>query len=386
PNLDFRGFCGTIASGTIHPGDNVVVASSGKTSTVSRIVTMDGDLSEAVAGQAVTLTLNDEIDISRGDLLAPLEARPHVADQFQAHLVWLHEEALLPGRSYLLKTGATSVPAQVSEISFKVNVNSLQHEPGKTLALNEVGVCNLSVDKPIPFDAYRDNRATGNFILIDRLSNATVGAGMIDAPLERATDSHWQTLDVDKRAHAALKRQQPRVLWFTGLPGAGKSTVANLVEKKLHSLGRHTCILDGDNLRHGINRDLGYSDADQVEHIRRVAEMAKLFVDAGQIVLVSVVSPFRSERAVARELLEPGEFIEIFVDTPLKVCEERDTRGVYQKARAGELKNFAGIDAAYETPENPEITIDGATHTPVELALQIVAQIFGDPDAIEWHI
>lgn len=386
PNLDFRGFCGTIASGTIHPGDNVVVASSGKTSTVSRIVTMDGDLSEAVAGQAVALTLNDEIDISRGDLLAPLEARPHVADQFQAHLVWLHEEALLPGRSYLLKTGATSVPAQVSEISFKVNVNSLQHEPGKTLALNEVGVCNLSVDKPIPFDAYRDNRATGNFILIDRLSNATVGAGMIDAPLERATDSHWQTLDVDKRAHAALKRQQPRVLWFTGLPGAGKSTVANLVEKKLHSLGRHTCILDGDNLRHGINRDLGYSDADQVEHIRRVAEMAKLFVDAGQIVLVSVVSPFRSERAVARELLEPGEFIEIFVDTPLKVCEERDTRGVYQKARAGELKNFAGIDAAYETPENPEITIDGATHTPVELALQIVAQIFGDPDAIEWHI
>ncbi len=386
PNLDFRGFCGTIASGTIHPGDSLIVASSGKTSTVARIVTMDGDLPEAVAGQAVTLTLNDEIDISRGDLLASPGTRPHVADQFQARLVWLHEEALLPGRSYLLKAGATSVPAQVSEINFKVNVNSLQHEPAKTLALNEVGVCNLSVDKPIPFDAYQDNRATGNFILIDRLSNATVGAGMIDAPLERATDGHWQTLDVDKQAHAALKGQQPRVLWFTGLPGAGKSTLANLVEKKLHSLGRHTCILDGDNLRHGINRDLGYSDADQVEHIRRVAEMAKLFVDAGQIVLVSVVSPFRSEREVAREILEPGEFIEIFVDTPLELCEERDTRGVYQKARASELKNFPGIDAAYETPKNPEIVVNGAAHSPEELALQIVGQIFGDQNAIEWHI
>ncbi len=386
PNLDFRGFCGTIASGTIRPGDTVAVASSGKTSTVARIVTLNGDLPEAVAGQAVTLTLNDEIDISRGDLLAPPETRPQVADQFQARLVWLHEEALLPGRSYLLKAGATSVPAQVSEITFKVNVNTLQHEPGKTLALNEVGVCNLSVDKPIPFDAYRDNRATGNFILIDRLSNATVGAGMIDAPLERATDGHWQTLDVDKKAHAALKGQQPRVLWFTGLPGAGKSTLANLVEKKLHSLGRHTCILDGDNLRHGINRDLGYSDADQVEHIRRVAEMAKLFVDAGQIVLASVVSPFRSERAVAREILEPGEFIEIYVNTPLQLCEERDTRGVFKKARAGELKNVAGIDAAYEAPENPEIVVDGAAHSPEELALQVVGQIFGDQSAIEWHI
>ncbi|MEJ2199462.1 MAG: sulfate adenylyltransferase subunit CysN [Desulfuromonadaceae bacterium] len=386
PNLDFRGYCGTVASGRIRPGDTIAVASSGKTSRVTRIVSLDGDLSEATAGQAVTLTLADEIDISRGDLLSATENRPQTTDHFQAHLVWLHEEALLPGRSYLLKIGANNVPAQVSEVRYKVNVNSLQQEPGKTLALNEVGMCVLSVDKPIPFDPYRDNRATGNFILIDRLSNATVGAGMIDAPLERAKDSHWQQLDIDKQAHAALKGQRPRVLWFTGLPGSGKSTLANLVEKKLHSLGRHTYILDGDNLRHGINRNLGYNDADQVEHIRRVAEMTKVLVDAGLIVLVALVSPFRRERTVAREMLEADEFYEIFVDTPLELCEQRDARGVFQKARAGELKHVAGIDTLYETPEAPEIVVDGRNPQPEELALQIIRQIFGDPNAIEWYI
>ncbi len=375
PNLDFRGFCGTIASGVIRPGDEVLVSSSGQTSRIERIVTMDGDLPEAVAGQAVTLTLTDEIDISRGDMLGASEARPYFAEQFEASLVWLHEEALLPGRSYLLKAGSSTAPAQVSDLKFKVNVNTLQQEPGKTLALNEVGVCTISASKPISFDRYLDNGGTGNFILIDRLTNATVGAGMISAPLQRGTDSHWQSLDIDKQAHAELKGQSPKVLWFTGLPAAGKSTIANLVEKKLHSLGRHTYILDGDNLRHGINRDLDYSDADQVEHIRRVAEMAKLFVDSGLIVIASVVSPFRSERRMAREILEPGEFIEIFVDTPLEVCEQRDTTGVYKKARAGELQHVTGIDSIYEPPESPEIVVHGAQASPEEIAEQIVKEL-----------
>ena len=382
PNLDFRGFAGTIASGSVHPGDEVVVPSSGKSSKVARIVTMDGDLEEAVAGQAVTLTLENEIDISRGDLLSAPQARPEYADQFQARVVWLHEEPLLPGRSYLLKNGGSTVTAQVSTLKYKVNVNTLQHEPGKTLALNEVGVCNLALGKAIAFDPYHDNRATGSFILIDRMTNATVGAGMVDFALRRATNIHWQALTVEKRSRSLLKGQTPRVLWLTGLSGAGKSTIANLVERKLLSLGKHTYLLDGDNVRHGLNRDLGFTDADRVENIRRVAEVAKLFVDAGMIVLVSFISPFRSERQLARELLGPGEFCEVYVSTPLEVCEQRDPKGLYKKARAGQLKNFTGIDSVYEPPENPEIVVDTSAMSPESLAEQIVETILG-PEGLQ---
>ncbi|MEJ2471739.1 MAG: sulfate adenylyltransferase subunit CysN [Desulfuromonadales bacterium] len=377
PDLDFRGFCGTIASGTIRPGDTLVVAGSGQQSRIERIVTMDGDLDEAVAGQAITLTLADEIDISRGDLLCDPKQRPAHADQLEARVVWMNDEALLPGRSYLLKTGATTVPAQITALKYKVNVNSLEHTAGKTLGLNEIGVCNLSLGKAIAFDPYQDNPGTGNFILIDRMTNATVGAGMIDFALRRATNIHWQALDVDKGSRGAMKNQHPCVLWFTGLSGAGKSTIANLVEKKLHSLGRHTYLLDGDNVRHGLNRDLGFTDADRVENIRRVAETAKLFVDAGLIVLVSFISPFRSERDMAREMLKEDEFYEVFVNTPLEVCEARDPKGLYKKARAGELKNFTGIDSDYEVPENPEIIVNSADTDADELAEEIVRTILG---------
>jgi len=386
PNLDFRGFCGSIVSGIIHPGDEIMVSSSGETSKIARIVTMDGDLQQAVAGQAVTLCLEDEIDISRGDLLAAPQSKPNFIDRFEASLVWMHGEALLPGRSYLIKAGSTTVPAQIDEVKFKVNVNSLQQEPGKTLELNEVGVCTISANTPLPFDLYRNNRSTGSFIVIDRLSNATVGAGMIEAPLARATDSRWQSIDVDKSAHAALKRQIPKVLWFTGLPGAGKSTAANLVEKKLHSLGKHTYILDGDNLRHGLNRDLGYEDIDQVEHIRRIAEMAKILVEAGIIVLAPVVSPFRNERQMAREIFAEGEFVEIFIDTPLNICEQRDTTGAYQKVRSGELSHIAGIDANYEPPETPEFRFAGDSTPAEEIAVSIVKELFEDKPPIEWEI
>ena len=378
PNLDFRGFSGTIASGTIRPGAEVVVPASGQKSVVERIVTMDGDLAEAVAGQAVTLTLQDEIDISRGDLLTDAKQRPAHADQFEAKVVWMHDDPLLPGRSYLLKIGSAVIPAQVTDLKYKVNVNTLQNEPAKTLSLNEVGICNLSVSKAISFDPYRENRATGNFILIDRFTNATVGAGMIDFALRRATNIHWQSLDIDRHSRAAHKGQKSAVLWFTGLSGAGKSTIANLVEKKLHSLGKHTFILDGDNVRHGLNRDLGFTDADRVENIRRIAETAKLFVDAGLIVLVSFISPFRSERKMARELVEEGEFFEIFVDTPLEVCEQRDPKGLYQKARSGQLKNFTGIDSAYEAPEDAEIIVEAGKYAAEDLAEQIVRQLLGD--------
>jgi bifunctional enzyme CysN/CysC len=377
PNLDFRGFCGTIASGTVRPGDAVVVAASGQTSKVARIVTMDGDLDEACAGDAVTLALADEIDASRGDLLVAADSRPDHADQFAANVVWMHEEPLLPGRSYLLKSGSASWPAQVTDLKYSVDVNTLILHPAKKLALNEVGVCNLSVAKPISFDAYKDNRATGSFILIDRFTNATVGAGMIQFPLRRASNIHWQALDIDKASRAALKGQKPRVLWFTGLSGSGKSTIANLVEKKLHSMGKHTYLLDGDNVRHGLNRDLGFTDADRVENIRRIAEAAKLFVDAGMIVLTAFISPFKSERQMARDLLETGEFVEIFVNTPIEVCEQRDPKGLYKKARSGQLKNFTGIDSAYEAPENPEIEIDGSEVSAEELAERIVREIFG---------
>ncbi|MFC1778886.1 sulfate adenylyltransferase subunit CysN [Thermodesulfobacteriota bacterium] len=375
PNLDFRGFSGTIASGNVKPGDSVVVPSSGQLTKVARIVTMDGDLEEAVAGQAITITLEDEIDISRGDMLCCPEQRPSYADQFEAHVVWMHEEGLLPGRSYLIKAGSATAPGQVTALKHKVNVNTLQREPGKTLELNEVGICNISLTKPISFDPYQENRSTGNFILIDRFTNATVGAGMIDFPLRRATNIHWQSIDINKQSRAEMNDQQPKVLWFTGLSGAGKSTIANLVEKKLHSLGKRTYLLDGDNVRHGLNRDLGFTDVDRVENIRRIAETARLFVDAGMIVLTSFISPFKSERRLARELLEEGEFIEIYVNTPLEICEVRDPKGLYKKARAGELPNFTGIDSDYEPPENPEIEVEAGTRSADDIAEEIVAKI-----------
>jgi len=372
PNLDFRGFSGTIVSGRVRPGDDIAVPSSGRTGRVKAIVTMDGDLDIAVAGQAVTLTLEDEIDISRGEVLAAPLARPDYADQFEAKLVWMHEDHLLPGRSYLLKIGSCSVPAQVSDLKYKININTFEHEPGKTLELNEVGVCNLSLSKPVSFDPYKDNRATGGFILVDRFSHATVAAGMIEFALRRATNIHWQALDVDKRGRAAHMGQIPRVLWFTGLSGSGKSTVANLVEKRLLSMGKHTYLLDGDNVRHGLNKDLGFTDTDRVENIRRVGEVSKLFLDAGMIVLVSFISPFRSERRMARELMDEGEFLEVYVNTPLEVCEQRDPKGLYKKARAGELPNFTGIGSEYQPPENPELVLDGAGQTPEVLAEQVV--------------
>jgi len=321
PNLDFRGFSGTIASGTIRVGDGIVEPASGQTSTVKEVVTFDSNLEEAFAGQAVTITLNDEIDISRGDMLCALQDRPATADQFEAKLVWMNEEELLPSRNYILKLGTSSTMARVSSLKYKVNVNTLEHTATKTLALNEIGICNLALDKAISFDPYLDNRQTGSFILIDRFSNATVGAGVIDFALRRADNIHWQSVDIHKEARSEQKGQKASVLWFTGLSGSGKSTIANLVEKKLHNRGKHTYLLDGDNVRHGLNKDLGFTDADRVENIRRVAETSKLFVDAGLITLVSFISPFRSERQMARGLLEEGEVLEVFVDTPLEICE-----------------------------------------------------------------
>jgi bifunctional enzyme CysN/CysC len=375
PNLDFRGFSGTIVGGHVRQGDRIVVAKSGKDSTVKRIVTMDGDLAEAAAGAAVTLTLADEIDISRGDVICAPTARPEVSDQFAAHVLWMTDDEMLPGRQYLLKVGTSTVSATISELKHKVDVNSLDHLAAKTLQLNEVGYLNISTAHPIAFDPYTENRDTGGFILIDRFTNATAGAGMIDFGLRRATNVHWQALSVDKRLRARLKGQSPAVLWFTGLSGSGKSTIANLVEKALLKDGRHTYLLDGDNVRHGLNRDLGFTDADRVENIRRVAEAARLFVDAGEIVLVSFISPFRGERRMARELLEKGEFIEVFVDTPIEICMQRDPKGLYQKAAAGEIKNFTGIDSPYEGPENPELTLHTVETTPEELANKILGYL-----------
>ena len=372
PNLDFRGFAGTLASGRIRPGDEVVVARSGRGTKVTRIVAMGGDLAEAVAGDSVTLTLADEIDISRGDVLCAPAARPEVSDQFAAHILWVAEEELLPGRQNLIKIGTKTVPAQVTDLKHKVDINSLSHTAAKTLHLNEVGYVNLSTAEPIAFDAYRDNRDTGGFIMVDRFTNATVGAGMIDFGLRRATNVHWQALDVNKSARAGIKHQRPAMLWFTGLSGAGKSTIANLVERSLLAEGKHTYLLDGDNVRHGLNRDLGFTDADRVENIRRVAEAAKLFVDAGLIVLVSFISPFRSERRMAREMMEPGEFIEIFVDTPIEVCMARDPKGLYEKAKAGQIRNFTGFDSPYEPPEAPEITLKTTNDNPAAEALAVV--------------
>jgi len=378
PDLDFRGFSGTIASGTVRPGDDVVVAKSGKIGTVARIVTYDGDLPEASAGEAVTLTLTQEIDISRGDLLAAVDARPTVADQFAAHLVWMAEEPLLPGRGYLLKCGTRTVSASVTAIQHKIDVNTFEHLAARELQLNEVARLDLSLGEPIAFDPYAENRETGAFVLIDRYTNATVAAGMIAFGLRRATNVHWQALEVGREARAAQKNQKPAVLWFTGLSGSGKSTIANIVEKKLTLEGRHTFLLDGDNVRHGLNRDLGFTDADRVENIRRVAEVARLMSDAGLIVLVSFISPFRAERQMARELMAPGEFVEVFVDTPIAECERRDVKGLYAKARAGRLPNFTGIDSPYEAPTDPEIRIDSATETAEEAADRIIRHLLGD--------
>ncbi|MDB5470622.1 MAG: adenylyl-sulfate kinase [Caulobacter sp.] len=373
PNLDFRGFSGQVAAGTVKPGDRIRVLPSGRESKVARIVVLPGDLDRAVAGQSVTLTLEDEIDISRGDVIAAADDPVAVADQFEATLVWMDDEPMLPGRPYLLKIGAQTVQATITEPKYRVNVNTLEHTAAKRLDLNEIGVCNLSLSKPIPFTPYAENRDLGGFILIDRITNRTVGAGMLHFALRRSDNIHWQATDVHKEARAAQKGQKGRVVWFTGLSGAGKSTIANLVEKRLHAIGRHTYLLDGDNVRHGLNRDLGFTEEDRVENIRRVAEVAKLMVDAGLIVLTAFISPFRAERRLARELMGEGEFVEVFVSTPLAEAEKRDVKGLYAKARAGQLKNFTGVDSPYEEPEHAEITVDTTDLSPVEAAEVIVA-------------
>ncbi|HIQ18034.1 MAG TPA: sulfate adenylyltransferase subunit CysN [Novosphingobium capsulatum] len=377
PNLDFRGFAGLIASGSIRPGDAVRVLPSGKTSTVARIVTLEGDLDVAVAGQSVTLTFADEIDCSRGDVIALADNPPQAADQFEASLVWMADEALTPGRAYWLKLATQTVSATVRAPEYVVNVNTMEHLAAKTLELNAIGVAEVVTDKPLVFEAYDESRTLGGFILIDKITNATVAAGMLRHSLRRAQNVHWQALDVSRNAHAALKMQQPAVLWFTGLSGSGKSTIANLVEKKLHALGKHTFLLDGDNVRHGLNKDLGFSDADRIENIRRVGEVAKLMTDAGLIVLTAFISPFRAERELVRGLLPAGEFIEVFIDTPLAEAEKRDVKGLYKKARSGELKNFTGIDSPYERPENPEIRVDTTREPPEEAAERIVERVIG---------
>jgi bifunctional enzyme CysN/CysC len=375
PNSEFRGFAGQVSSGRIAPGDRVRVLPSGQEARVARIVTQDGDLPGAAAGQSITLTLDREIDVSRGDLLVSSAEPASVADQFQATLIWMHEDAMLPGRPYLLKSGARTVTASITSPKYKVNVNTLEHLAAKQLELNEIGVCNIGLDRAIAFDSYADNRDTGGFILIDRISNDTVGAGLLQFALRRADNIHWQALDVNRQARSDLKGQKACILWFTGLSGAGKSTIANLVEKRLHAMGRHTYLLDGDNVRHGLNKDLGFTDADRVENIRRVAEVSKLMVDAGLIVLVSFISPFRAERRMARDLVAANEFYEIFIDTPLAEAEKRDPKGLYRKARRGELKNFTGIDSPYERPESPEIVIDTGRATAEDAAAQIIARL-----------
>ncbi len=375
PDLDFRGFSGTIASGVVKQGDEIIVLPSGKRSTVKDIVTFDGSLKSAREDQAVTITLDTEIDISRGDIICAAEFPAEQSDQFQAHMLWMDEAELFPGRQYLLKTTNKTVPASVTNLKHKVNVNDLSEEAGKTLELNEVGVVTLSLGAPIAFDAYNDNRMTGSFILIDRHTNATVGVGMLDYSLRRASNVVWQDLNITKAERAEMKNQKPAVLWFTGLSGSGKSTIANLVEKRLFDLGRHTYILDGDNVRHGLNKDLGFTDADRVENIRRVSETAKLMADAGLVTLVSFISPFRAERQIARSMMDEGEFIEVYVDTPLEVAEKRDVKGLYAKARAGEIKNFTGIDSEYQAPLNSELTINTVEMSAEEAAEQIVAYL-----------
>lgn len=377
PNLDFRGFSGQLASGKVKPGDAVRILPSGKTTTIERIVTLDGDLVEAVAGQSVTLTLADEVDCSRGDVIAAADNPPEAADQFEATLVWMADEAMIAGRAYWLKLATQSVSATIQPPKYEINVNTLDHLAAKTLELNGIGVVELSTDKPIVFEAYGDNRTLGGFILIDKLTNATVAAGMLHFSLRRAQNVHWQATDISRDMRANLKNQRPALLWFTGLSGSGKSTIANLVEKKLHRMNRHSFLLDGDNVRHGLNRDLGFTEADRIENIRRVGEVAKLMSDAGLIVITAFISPFRVERDMVRSMLPEGEFIEVFIDTPLAEAERRDVKGLYKKARAGQLKNFTGIDSPYEAPENPEIRIDTTAMTPEEAADLIIDRLLG---------
>ncbi|MGF7147496.1 bifunctional enzyme CysN/CysC [Sphingomonas zeicaulis] len=375
PNLDFRGFSGLIGSGTVKPGDAVRVLPSGKTSTVTRVVAFDGDLEEGVAGQSVTLTFADEIDCSRGDVIAAADAPPQAADQFEATIVWMADEEMLPGRPYWLKLGTQTVTASIQAPKYQVNVNTMEHLAAKTLELNAIGVANLSTDRNLVFEPYADNRSLGGFILIDKITNATVAAGMLHFSLRRAQNVHWQPTDISREHHGAIKNQKPAVLWFTGLSGAGKSTIANIVEKKLARMNRHTFLLDGDNVRHGLNKDLGFTDADRVENIRRVGEVAKLMTDAGLIVITAFISPFRAERDMVRQMMAPGEFVEIHIDTPLADAEARDVKGLYAKARRGDLKNFTGIDSPYEPPEDPEIRIDTTSLTPEQAADLIVARL-----------
>ena len=377
PNLDFRGFAGTVASGVVAVGDDVLVAASRKPAKVTRIVTMDGDLQQAVAGEAVTLVLDREIDVSRGDMLAHPGQTPEFSNQFQARMIWMNEEPAIPGRSYLLKLGTQQVPAAITDLKFRTNVNTLEHSAAKTLELNEVGTLTIATDKPIAFDSYASNGLTGGFILIDRISNATLGAGVIDFGLRRAQNLSWQSFDVNRKVRAEMKGQEPAIVWFTGLSGSGKSTVANLVEKKLAAEGKHAYILDGDNVRHGLNKDLGFTEEARVENIRRVAEVARLMADAGLIVLVSFISPFRNERRLAREIAGDVSFTEVYVDTPLAVCEARDPKGLYARARRGEIKNFTGIDSPFEPPEHAEIVLHGATETPQKMAEDLFERVFG---------
>ncbi len=375
PNLDFRGFAGQIASGTVRPGDAVRVLPSGRTTTVARVVAAGGDLDEAVAGESVTLTFADEIDCSRGDVIATADAPPEVADQFEATLVWMDDQPLLPGRGYWLKLSTQTISATIQQPKYAINVNTLEHLAAKTLELNAIGVAELATDKPIVFEPYAQSKAMGGFILIDKLSNRTVAAGMLNFSLRRAQNVHWQPTDITRADHAALKNQKPRVLWFTGLSGSGKSTIANAVEKRLNLMNRHTFLLDGDNVRHGLNKDLGFTEADRIENIRRVGEVAKLMADAGLIVLTAFISPFRAERDMVRAMLPEGEFIEIFVDTPLEVAEARDVKGLYKKARSGALKNFTGVDSPYEAPEAPEIRVNTVEMTVDEAADAIIRAI-----------
>jgi bifunctional enzyme CysN/CysC len=372
PNLDFRGVAGTVAAGSIAPGDPVVLGGSGVQSHIKEIVTFDGPVEQASAGDAVTLTLTDDIDISRGDLLASPRSRPEFADQLAAHVIWMKEEPLVPGRSYWHKIGTRTVPATVTAIKHRIDVNNAAHVAARRLELNEIGSCNLSTAQPIAFDPYAANRETGGFILIDRFTNETAGAGMIDFALRRASNIHIQALSIGADDRAALKAQHPAVLWFTGLSGSGKSTIANRVEQKLLRLGGHTMLLDGDNVRHGLNRDLGFTDTDRVENIRRLGEVAKLMADAGLIVICAFISPFRADRLMAREIATPHNFIEVFVDTPLDECMRRDPKGLYAKAQSGEIPNFTGLDSPYEAPENPEARLETLGHEVDELADELI--------------
>ncbi|HWU03744.1 MAG TPA: sulfate adenylyltransferase subunit CysN [Novosphingobium sp.] len=378
PNLDFRGFAGLVATGNVKPGDTVRVIPGGQTSMVTRIVTLDGDLDQAVAGQSVTICLADEIDCSRGSVLAAADNPPEAADQFETTLVWMSDEALIPGRAYWLKLGTQMVSATVQAPKYTINVNTMEHVAAKTLELNAIGVAQIATDRALVFEPYADNRALGGFILIDKITNSTVGAGMLHFALRRAQNVHWQALDVTRDARAEIKTQKPAVLWFTGLSGSGKSTIANLVEKKLHAMGKHTFLLDGDNVRHGLNKDLGFTEADRIENIRRVAEVARLMTDAGLIALTAFISPFRAERELARSLIPDGEFIEVFIDTPLEVAEARDVKGLYKKARSGALRNFTGIDSPYEAPANPEIRIDTTRISAEDAAEIIVDALLGN--------